>query len=97
METWFIGYSKIHGIGVLANTTIPANSFIDVAIESNQKITFFGSKINHSWKPSAIMVFDTNRKTYGIFAINDIRQNEEITLNYEDTPPFIAKPNPKWK
>jgi len=95
-QNWYIGQSHIHGVGIFANRDFPPNSFIDTAIDSNRTITPFGSKLNHSWTPTARLVYDHITRKYDIYTIKGISRNSEITADYTFTPPFIKKPNPQW-
>lgn len=95
---WYLSPSPIHGEGIFAGSDIVRGEIIDVAIcKQSVKITFFGSKINHSWHPCAELSFNSERDEYDVVAIKDIQKNQEITLDYNNTPFFIKKPNPKWK
>lgn len=96
---WCIKPSDIHGEGVFTTTNVPMWTVIDKAIDhTNQQklpvITFFGSKINHSKSPSTRLI-ESNR-TWWIQAIRDMKEDEEITADYNKTPWFIAKPEPNW-
>lgn len=98
MTNWYISKSKIHGVGVFALQDIFVNEPIDVAIDSNNTITLFGSKINHSFNNNTKLVYDGIRKNYYLYATKNIQKNEELLANYnQDTPDFIKKANPEWK
>ena len=95
---WYLSLSPIEGEGIFAADDIIRGEIIDVAIcKQGIKITFFGSKINHSWNPCAELLFNSERNEYDVVAIQDIQKNQEITLNYNKTPFFIKKPDPNWK
>jgi SET domain-containing protein len=96
MNNWHIGKSNIHGVGLFANQYLLPNTFIDVAIDNNQKITFFGSKINHSWKPSCKLIYSPFTKTYNVYSIKSMNYGDEITVDYTFTPSFIKKPLSHW-
>lgn len=93
---WIISKSSIHGIGVFSKVDLAPNQYIDVAIDSNQIVTSFGSKINHSWSPSAQLIYNSVTKTYDVHSIKNIDTGSEITLDYTFTPHFIKKPLSNW-
>lgn len=97
MNNWYLSNSKIHGIGVFASKNIPPNSFIDVAIDDKNVITFFGSKLNHSWNPTSRLIYSHGTKTYDIYSLKQLNKDNEITVDYTFTPDFIMKPSPYWR
>jgi hypothetical protein len=97
MNNWYIDKSNIHGVGIFTNKFLLPNTFIDIAINNKNEITFFGSKLNHSWNPSSKLVYSPITKTYNIYSINNMNSGEEITVNYTFTPSFIKKPLSHWK
>jgi SET domain-containing protein len=98
MNNWYISESKIHGVGIFASKTFPPNSFIDVAINNKDIITKpFGSTINHSWTPTARLIYSKGTRTYDIYTIKQLNKGEEVTVDYTFTPDFIVKPSPHWK
>jgi SET domain-containing protein len=97
---WYLKKSSIHGQGVFSNTFIKKDSLIDSAIVFpflfEFSITNFGSKINHSYIPNSKLRFDEKSKMYNVYATRDINPDEEILLNYNDTPFFIEKALPHY-
>ena len=93
---WYLSLSPIEGEGIFAADNIIRGEIIDVAIYM-ERITFFGSKINHSWKPCAKLILDDKNYEYNVVAIEDIDKDREITIDYRQTPIFIKKPDPNWK
>jgi SET domain-containing protein len=94
---WIIQNSSIHGVGVYLTKDMDLHEFIDVGIKSDKSITFFGSKINHSWTPNTMLVYNAFKKTYDIHTNKPIKKGTEITLDYTFTPDFIKKPPSHWK
>jgi hypothetical protein len=94
-KKWYLSNSTIHGEGVFAARKVIRGEIIDIAIYL-EKITFFGSKINHSWNPCAELIFNNETNEYNVVAIEDIDKDKEITVDYCKTPNFIKKPNPNW-
>lgn len=95
-KRWYLSKSLIHEDGVFAAKNIIRGEMIDTAIRF-ERITSFGSKINHSWKPCAKLIFDSKNHEYNVVAIEDIDKDKEITIDYRQTPTFIKKPDPNWK
>ena len=85
--------SNIHGVGIFAVEEINKNKRIGIGI--NYKFYFipiitdkFGSLINHSYKPNCKLKY--YNYSYYVVANKKINKNEEITLNYNNTPWFIS-------
>lgn len=93
---WKLSTSNIHGIGIFAVQNQLPNSFIDIAIDKENVITYFGSKLNHSWNPTSRLIYSRSTKTYDIYSIKQINENDEITVDYTFTPDFIMKPSQYW-
>lgn len=92
---WYLSESNIHGVGLYTKEFLRPGQIVDIAIDETGEITFFGSKINHSWKPNCNLY-----KLNGIYymvATCKIDAFTEITANYMNTPDFIKKPDFNWK
>lgn len=98
---YHIGPSKIQGRGVISNRDFKPGEEIDIAIsyeKGSPKITsYFGSLINHSWNPNSYLKYNKFFNSYFVHATYEIHSGEEITLDYRNTPWFIAPPDPNWK
>ncbi|WP_027724055.1 SET domain-containing protein [Tuberibacillus calidus] len=46
----------------------------------------YGSLFNHSYTPNAIVKIDTEKKTINFIAYRDIKEGEEIFINYNGDP-----------
>ena len=97
MNNWKLSTSKIHGVGIFATQFHYPNSFIDVAIDNENNITYFGSKLNHSWNPTSRLIYSRGTKTYDIYSLKQINKGDEITVDYTFTPDFIVKPSAHWQ
>lgn len=99
-QNWTIKESQIHGIGVYTTNFIPKGKMIDVGIIYHLKIlpnvTYFGGKINHSYNPNAILRYSKETNTWNVYAKKDIKENNEVTIDYNDTPTFIKGPDKRW-
>jgi hypothetical protein len=91
----YISTSLIHGVGVFTKLNIMKDKKIYQAINKDKNITYFGSKINHSNNPNTYL--KETKSGWYVYAIDYIKKFTELTLNYNDTPDFIMKPDPKWK
>lgn len=94
-----ISKSNIHGMGVHANKNIRVNEVIGIAITFDYYIIpritqDLGVWINHSYNPTSYLVYDKNSSNYLLVSSKNMRRGDEITVNYNDTPWFIKKPEP---
>lgn len=96
-----IDKSKIEGEGIFANKKISENQTIGLPLYVKFYIfpiitKELGKKINHSSNPNAKLVKDPMCLKWYLVATRKISKNEEITMNYENTPWFIDGPMPWW-
>lgn len=98
---WNIQHSDIDGEGVFAKYFIPKDTVIDIGINFSlgifPNITFFGSKLNHSYNANSALVFDPEDNIYNVQATINILPDNEITIDYRDTPFYIKKPDPHFR
>jgi len=106
-----IGKSKIQGLGLFSKRKRVKNERLFVAIGSNKTVTKIGSKINHcpgKFKNPAeaayailpntfLATVDQNTGEWWVVAARDINAGEELTIDYNNTPEFISKPDAKWR
>ena len=101
MKKWELRSSDIHGVGVFNTNWLHPKELIDVGITFFigfiPNVTFFGSKINHSYSPNAILRYDSKSNTYNVYSDTYMPPNTEITINYQDTPFFIMGPESHYK
>jgi len=97
-QTPAIKNSKIHGAGVFATKNYRANEFVFMAITRDKKITPMGSKINHCPSTSKKMNTKLVRRSDGwwVKTIVPVDADEELTTDYNETPDFIAKAEPRY-
>ncbi len=93
-DGFYIAKSNIHGVGLFVNNNYKKDEKIIMVIDKYENITKLARKINHSNNANTII----RKKSDGwyIYAIQDIKKFTEITINYNDTPDFIVKPDPNW-
>jgi len=98
---WKISPSRIHGDGIHAARYIYPGECIGVAIVQKlgfvPNVTYFGSKINHSYNPNAVLRYDYSTGTHNIYASKAIYPSFEITADYRYTPSYIMGPEPHYK
>jgi SET domain-containing protein len=92
-QKYLIGKSKIHGLGVIAKTNIGEKEIIDVGIDFWVGLfpyvtPDFGSYINHCRNANTKLIYLNNK--YYVFSLKKINRGEEITINYDYCPWFIA-------
>jgi hypothetical protein len=85
--------SKIHGIGIISNDTIKINTTIGIVINYYLKFipfrtTKIGHYLNHSFDNNCKLVYTKNK--YYLVSIKNIKKDCELTINYNNTPWFIA-------
>ena len=98
---WHGAPSKIHGNGAFASSPIKSGDVVDLVTRGFKgggvlgiERTKLGELVNHQGKPNSSMhVVPPTADKYFLRADNDIGTGEEITMNYNDTPWFVAKPN----
>ena len=94
---YFVAPSRIHGEGLFAAQPIFPGQIVDLAFIEKQSaggkypdITYFGSKLNHSYFPNVRLQRFGNK--FFIKAIKVIPSRHELLVNYSETPSYIMKP-----
>ena len=90
----YISNSIINGEGTFANRNIKKNVILFVAIDINKNVTYLGSKVNHC-KICNTRLVKINSQYY-IVSKKEILKDEELTIDYDDTPKFIKKSKKEW-
>lgn len=85
-----IGKSEIHGKGIIATKAIPISAKVDIICIREYITPWFGKWINHSRNPTGVMMKLDNDWVF-VTSVN-IPKGGELTVNYNQTPPFIARP-----
>ena len=91
---FYISKSIINGEGTFANRNIKKNVILFVAIDINKNVTYLGSKVNHC-KICNTRLVKINSQYY-IVSKKEILKDEELTIDYDDTPKFIKKSKKEW-
>lgn len=105
-DTYYIGDSDIHGKGVMAARNLRKDEIVGLGIAFRVVIPYvtpeFGSYINHSYSPTAYLWWydgienSEDEMGWYVRAIKPIRRDQEITVNYNDTPWYIEGALPHY-
>jgi len=99
---WIRSPSKIHGEGIFASEFIPKNTRVGFLIDATYAIervilidtrSELGRYVNHQTEPNGRMEKESGTEAYYFVASQDIDAGAELTLDYNDTPEFVAKPH----
>jgi len=100
-SNFYLGSSPIHGTGVFAQRTIQPGGKIEVGIDFDPIFHLvpyvtknFGAWINHTNQPNSHLEY-VDSKWY-LVASTTIQRDQEITMNYQNTPWYIMPPDPTW-
>lgn len=96
-KNYEIKKSPIHGDGAFSKQKFNKGEFINVHIFSHRlgnRVTKFGSKLNHSDNPNAISKKEADGR-YIVYALSDINPGDEITLNYRVNRD-LEQPKKNW-
>ena len=97
---WREGNSDNHGVGAFADRPIRGGEFIGMTITGLRGGGLLGGDrtrlaevLNHQDSPNGLMrELPGSRDKYFLMADSDIEPGKEITMNYRDTPWFVANP-----
>lgn len=94
--------SDVHGKGVFSTTSIRKDEIIGVPLSIKYGFIIditrdLGKWINHSWTPNSSLVKVPGKNEWELRATRTIKTNEEISMDYRETPWFIAKPSIWYK
>lgn len=92
-----IGESAIHGKGVIAMKHITEGQIIGTPLSIQYYVVVditqdLGIWLNHSWCANSRLVKRDKELKWDLVALKHIKKGDEITMDYRDTPWFIAKP-----
>ena len=98
---WRSGPSKIHGNGAFATEPIRGGEFVDYLVTGlkaggllGMNRTALGKKINHQSVPNGRMeIVPSKSDQYYLRSLSDISPGAELTMDYNDSPDFVAKPH----
>lgn len=95
MTSLSVRRSQIAGSGLFVDKAVPPRQKLFKAINVNQSITPPGRWVNHCNAPNTLLRREEDG-SYWLYATRAIRPNEELTVDYNRTPDFIMKPDPRW-
>ena len=98
--------SNIDGKGIIASQDMKKGEFIGAAIDNEEMIrgedgihrdmrTRLGRTLNHQDKENAMQKSENG--ALNVYAKNNIKQGEEVTLNYKNAPDYIDKNTEGYK
>ena len=98
---FYVGPSPIHGNGAFAQEPIRQGDVVDYLVNGlnaggllGGNRTELGDYINHRSEANGKMnQVPGAPEHYYLEALSDIEPGTELTMNYYDTPDFVAKPN----
>ena len=99
-KAWSKGPSDIHGTGAFANNPIPGGEMVDYLITGlnaggllGGDRTELGEYVNHQSSPNGRMEkIPSSADQFYFKSLSDIDGGSELTIDYNDTPSFVAKP-----
>ena len=97
---WQKGPSEIHGDGAIATEPIAENESVGSLITGLKAggllggdRTDLGRALNHQSRPNGRMEpIPGTGDQYHLRSLSKIRPGSEITMDYNDSPPFVATP-----
>lgn len=96
---YYIGKSNIHGKGVFSNTDLPTGTVVGPACyfypPIKTVITGMGKFINHSKQPNCRVV-QTTQNEWVLVANQNIKDDTELTIDYNNNPWFLKKAEPNY-
>jgi hypothetical protein len=103
-EFWEIRKSLVHGDGVFTKINIPKNTLIFAGLDERIKsqktgiplVLYPGPLVNHCIRRENIRLIKQG-PIYRFITLVDIPTNSELIMNYNYTPEYISKPDPKFK
>jgi len=98
---WHPAPSEIHGTGAFSSEPIPGGEMVDYLVTglrgggllggSRSKL---GELVNHQSRPNGRMErVPSKADQYYFRSLSGIEPNTELTIDYNDTPDFVAKPH----
>jgi len=95
-----VGVSKIHGVGIIALSDIPRGTVVTSIPEEYKntqtiKYPVESFNVNHSSTPNSIM-FPLDCNFMQIITLNNIKSEEEITVDFTKAYPAHYTKGKKW-
>lgn len=97
---WKPGKSSIHGLGPFATEKIPEGDYVDMVVTRlnaggllGGEQTDLGKLLNHQSDPNGRMErVPSTADQYYLKSVKEILPGSEITMSYNDSPEFVARP-----
>ncbi|NRA75332.1 MAG: SET domain-containing protein-lysine N-methyltransferase [Planctomycetes bacterium] len=98
---WHPAQSDIHGLGAFASEPIQGGEMVDYLVKGLRAGGLLGGDrsklgelVNHQSRPNGRMERVPSRTDQYYFrSLSDIEPDSELTIDYNDTPFFVAKPH----
>ena len=105
-DKFVVDKSNISGRGTIASQNIKSGELIGTAVDNENMIrgkagmmcdtrTRLGRMVNHQEKENATQKSENNM--LNLYAKNNIKEGEEITLNYKNSPDYVDKNTEGYK
>ena len=99
-NTFYIDKSNIHGVGVFTKNKLKKDEKLFQVLKGSI-VTPLARKVNHCQKEksnSYVKQDEFDKRKWFLYALRDIKSEEEILSDYNDAPSqFIQRPNKEWK
>lgn len=94
LEHFYNGASNIAGQGLFCSKPATKYSRLFKALDLDHKIRDEVRKVNHCNRPNTYLQKENDG--WWVYAKRNLVKDEELTIDYWDTPNFIRKPEPEW-
>ena len=93
-EHFYVATSNIAGEGLFATEPAKKDQRLFKALDLDHTIRKEVRKVNHCHNPNTYLVKEVDG--WWVYAKRDLAKDEELSIDYRDTPDFIKKPEPEW-
>lgn len=102
MTSYEVRESNVHGKGVFATRNIREGEVIGQPLRVDYLVVVhitddLGKWINHSWRANSKLRKQSDKPVWDLVATEAIKKDDEINMDYRETPWFIAKPSIWYK
>lgn len=99
---FFVARSAIHGRGVFSARDLERGDEVGEAIRFQWLVCPIFTRelvryVNHSGRPTARLRWSAPRGAWMLATVRHVPRNTELTIDYRDTPWYVAKPPREWK
>ena len=94
VEHFYVANSNIAGQGLFCSDPQTKGSRLFKALDLDHSIRDEVRKVNHCDRPNTYLVKEDDG--WWVYAKRNLVKDEELSIDYRDTPDFIRKPEPEW-